>query len=105
MAYRGLRDLASLLRERSELNDANYCDLLATNAARGILTQSLLVGRAVSVRFAGGLRSLPQPVAKAIALAEVLGERRRASVTVRLLRAELGVVQVPDGRGHITDVV
>lgn len=36
--YRGLRDLASLLRERGELNDANYYDLLAANAAGGIVT-------------------------------------------------------------------
>jgi hypothetical protein len=41
--YRGLRDLASLLRERSELNEANYYDLLATNAASGILSQTFNV--------------------------------------------------------------
>jgi len=34
--YRGLRDLASLLRERSEIAEANYYDLLATNCAEGI---------------------------------------------------------------------
>lgn len=34
--YRGLRDFASLLRERSEVSEANYYDLLATNAASGI---------------------------------------------------------------------
>lgn len=38
--YRGLRDLASLLRERSEIPDANYYDLLATNAANGIMSQT-----------------------------------------------------------------
>lgn len=38
--YRGLRDLASLLRERSEIVEANYYDLLATNAANGILSQT-----------------------------------------------------------------
>lgn len=31
--YRGLRDLAGLLRERSETSDANYYDLFATNTA------------------------------------------------------------------------
>lgn len=35
--YRGLRDLASLLRERGELVEANYYDLLAANAAGGIV--------------------------------------------------------------------
>ncbi|HEX5390259.1 MAG TPA: hypothetical protein VFW67_10890 [Burkholderiaceae bacterium] len=34
--YRGLRDLAGLLRERSEVNDANYYDLLASSTATGI---------------------------------------------------------------------
>jgi hypothetical protein len=34
--YRGLRDFAAVLRSRSELLDANYYDLLATNAAQGI---------------------------------------------------------------------
>lgn len=34
--YRGLRDLASLLRERGEPRDATYFDLLATNAANGM---------------------------------------------------------------------
>ncbi|WP_342130346.1 hypothetical protein [Hydrogenophaga sp. OTU3427] len=37
--YRGLRDLARLLRERSEVTEANYYDLLATNAATGIVNQ------------------------------------------------------------------
>lgn len=31
--YRGLRDLAGLLRERSDISDANYYDLFATNTA------------------------------------------------------------------------
>ncbi|MFC7461068.1 hypothetical protein [Hydrogenophaga defluvii] len=31
--YRGLRDLAGLLRERSEISDANYYDQIATNVA------------------------------------------------------------------------
>ena len=35
--YRGLRDFASLLRERGELNDANYYDLLAANTASGMV--------------------------------------------------------------------
>lgn len=35
--YRGLRDFASLLRERGELNDANYYDLLAANTASGVV--------------------------------------------------------------------
>jgi hypothetical protein len=35
--YRGLRDFASLLRERSELTDANYYDLLAANTASGMV--------------------------------------------------------------------
>lgn len=34
--YRGLRDLASLLRQRGDVRDANYNDLLATNAASGM---------------------------------------------------------------------
>jgi hypothetical protein len=34
--YRGLRDFAAILRGRSELLDANYYDLLATNTAQGI---------------------------------------------------------------------
>lgn len=34
--YRGLRDFAAVLRSRSELAEANYYDLLATNAAEGI---------------------------------------------------------------------
>jgi len=34
--YRGLRDLASLLRERGDTGDANYADLLASNTASGI---------------------------------------------------------------------
>lgn len=37
--YRGLRDLASLLRERGELVEANYYDLLAANAAGGIVNR------------------------------------------------------------------
>lgn len=37
--YRGLRDFAALLRSRSELPDANYYDLLASNTADGILNQ------------------------------------------------------------------
>lgn len=41
--YRGLRDLASLLRERNEIGDANYYDLLATNSANGILSQTFNV--------------------------------------------------------------
>lgn len=38
--YRGLRDLAALLRSRSELVDANYYDNLASNAAQGIVQQT-----------------------------------------------------------------
>lgn len=38
--YRGLRDFAAVLRSRSEIRDANYNDLLATNTAQGI--QNLL---------------------------------------------------------------
>lgn len=38
-AYRGLRDFASLLRERSELPEANYYDLLAANTAGGMVNQ------------------------------------------------------------------
>ncbi|MFN7043446.1 MAG: hypothetical protein ACK4OH_20110, partial [Acidovorax temperans] len=34
--YRGLRDFAAVLRSRSELSEANYYDLLATNTADGI---------------------------------------------------------------------
>lgn len=34
--YRGLRDLASLLRDRGDTVDANYADLLASNTASGI---------------------------------------------------------------------
>jgi hypothetical protein len=34
--YRGLRDLASLLRDRGDVVDANYADLLASNTASGI---------------------------------------------------------------------
>lgn len=34
--YRGLRDFAALLRSRSELAEANYYDLLASNTAQGI---------------------------------------------------------------------
>ncbi len=37
--YRGLRDFASLLRERGEVTDANYYDLLAANAAGGIVAR------------------------------------------------------------------
>lgn len=37
--YRGLRDFASLLRQRGELTEANYYDLLAANAAGGIVTR------------------------------------------------------------------
>jgi hypothetical protein len=44
--YRGLRDLASLLRERSELTETNYYDLVATNAASGILSQTFNVAGA-----------------------------------------------------------
>ncbi len=36
--YRGLRDFASLLRERSEVIDANYYDLLAANVASGMVS-------------------------------------------------------------------
>ncbi len=35
--YRGLRDFASLLRERSELPEANYYDLMAANTATGMV--------------------------------------------------------------------
>lgn len=38
-AYRGLRDFASLLRDRSELPEANYYDLLAANTAGGMVSQ------------------------------------------------------------------
>lgn len=41
--YRGLRDLASLLRERSENTEANYYDLLAANAAQGMVQQTFNV--------------------------------------------------------------
>src|SRR3989344_2246118 len=34
--YRGLRDFAALLRSRSELHEANYYDLLASNTAEGV---------------------------------------------------------------------
>lgn len=34
--YRGLRDFAAVLRSRSELHEANYYDLLASNTAQGI---------------------------------------------------------------------
>lgn len=37
--YRGLRDFAAVLRSRSELSEANYYDLLATNTADGIARQ------------------------------------------------------------------
>lgn len=37
--YRGLRDFASLLRERGEVIEANYYDLLAANAAGGIVAR------------------------------------------------------------------
>lgn len=37
--YRGLRDLAALLRSRSELIDANYYDRLASNVALGLVNQ------------------------------------------------------------------
>jgi hypothetical protein len=36
--YRGLRDYAALLRERGEVADANYYDLLAANAAGGMVS-------------------------------------------------------------------
>ena len=38
-AYRGLRDLASMLRERGEQIEASYYDLLAANAAGGMVHQ------------------------------------------------------------------
>lgn len=38
--YRGLRDLASLLRDGGDSVDANYYNLLASNAASGIRNQS-----------------------------------------------------------------
>ena len=41
--YRGLRDLASLLRERGEPVEANYYDLLAANTASGIVNKSFSV--------------------------------------------------------------
>lgn len=34
--YRGLRDFAAILRSRSELHEANYYDLLASNTAEGV---------------------------------------------------------------------
>ncbi len=37
--YRGLRDFASMLRQRGELIEANYYDLLAANAAGGIVAR------------------------------------------------------------------
>ena len=37
--YRGLRDFASLLRDRGETTDANYYDLVATGIAQGIGTR------------------------------------------------------------------
>ena len=44
-AYRGLRDFASMLRERGELNEANYYDLLAANTAGGMVHQLFNVQR------------------------------------------------------------
>lgn len=44
--YRGLRDFASLLRERGELTDANYYDLLAANAATGMVGLFNVAGNA-----------------------------------------------------------
>lgn len=41
--YRGLVDLASLLRDRGESVDANYFNLLASNAASGMRSQSFNV--------------------------------------------------------------
>lgn len=38
--YRGLRDLASLMRERGDTGDATYADLLATNAAAGMTAKT-----------------------------------------------------------------
>ncbi len=44
--YRGLRDFASMLRERGELNDANYYDLLAANTASGMVGLFNVAGKA-----------------------------------------------------------
>jgi hypothetical protein len=44
--YRGLRDFASMLRQRGELIEANYYDLLAANAAGGIVARLYSSSRA-----------------------------------------------------------